>query len=84
MDRIGQLAWVLPRAAILPVVVGVAAAVLILLGPTLYLRDREPFDRLLELLELVLGRSRPARREPLAAPARQGPGTQRCNRLRPK
>ena len=56
MDRLGQLALSLPRAAVALVVIGVAPAVLALLGPTIFLRDREPFNRLMEFLELVLGR----------------------------
>jgi hypothetical protein len=67
MDRLWQLALSVPRAAMAPVVLGVALAVLVLLGPTVFLRDREPFNRLMEFLELVLGRTRPARREPPAA-----------------
>jgi hypothetical protein len=64
MDRVWQLALAVPRAAMAPLVIGVALAVLVLLGPTIYLRDREPFNRLMEFLELVLGRSAPPRREP--------------------
>ncbi len=42
-------------------------AVLVLLGPAIFLPNREPFNRLMEFLELVLGRSGAGRREPPAA-----------------
>jgi hypothetical protein len=64
MDRLWQLALTVPRATMVPVVLGVALAVLVLLGPTVFLRDREPFNRLMEFLDLVLGRPAPPRREP--------------------
>jgi hypothetical protein len=67
MDRVGQFALSLPRAAMAPVIVGVALAVLAILGPTIFLRDREPFDRLIEFVEVVLGRSHPTRRPAGAA-----------------
>ena len=64
MDRLWQLALSTPRALLVPVVLGVALAVLAVLVPTIFLRDREPFNRLMEFLELMLGRPCPARREP--------------------
>jgi hypothetical protein len=67
MDRFWQFASYAPRAAMAPVVIGVAMAVLALLGPTIFLPSREPFNRLMEFLELVLGRPAPPRREPPAA-----------------
>jgi hypothetical protein len=63
MERVWQLATSVPRAAMVPVVIGVTLAVLALLGPTIFWRDREPFNRLMEFLELVLGRPAPARRD---------------------
>jgi hypothetical protein len=74
MDRIGQLALSVSGVAMAPVAIGVAAAVLVLLGPALFLRDREPFDRLMEVLELLLGRPRPARQEPGVPPQTPSPG----------
>jgi hypothetical protein len=68
LDRISQLAHFAPRAVVVPLVVtGVALAVLVLLGPTIFLPGREPFYRLMEFLELVLGRPRSARQEPRLA-----------------
>jgi hypothetical protein len=66
MDRAMQLALALPKTVMVPVVLGVALAVLVLLAPAIFWRDREPFDRLMEFLELVLGRPRPGHREPPA------------------
>jgi hypothetical protein len=62
MDRAWQFVAAAPRAALVPVVIGVALAVLALLGPTVFLRDPEPFNRLMEFVELVLGRPRPSAR----------------------
>ena len=65
MDRLAQLAQAAPRAAVVPLVVlGVALAVLALLAPAIFLRNREPFNRLMEFLALVLGRDVAGRREP--------------------
>ncbi len=48
-----------PRAtAILLIVLGVAAAVLVLLGPAIFLPSREPFNRLMEFLEAGIGTER--------------------------
>ena len=63
MDRLGQVVLAVPRAAMAPVVLGVGLAVLIVLVPTIFWRDREPFNRLMEFLELVLGRARPSHGE---------------------
>ena len=58
MDRMWQLVQAAPRATAVPLIVlGVALAVLAMLGPAIFMRDREPFNRLMEFLELVLGRS---------------------------
>lgn len=59
VDRIGQLILFVPRTAMAPVVMGVALAVLVLLGPTIFLPQRYAFDRLMEFLELILGRPTP-------------------------
>lgn len=65
MDRISQLAQAAPRVATVPVlVIGVALAVLVMLGPTVFLPNREPFNRLMEFIELVLDRPGSIRREP--------------------
>jgi hypothetical protein len=61
MDRAWQFVQSAPRVAIAPMLIGVALAVLALLGPTIFLRDREPFNRLMEFVELVLGRPDPRR-----------------------
>jgi hypothetical protein len=44
MDRMWQVAGAaLPKATVVPLVaLGLALAVLVLLGPTIFLRDREP------------------------------------------
>jgi hypothetical protein len=57
MERAWQFLLSAPRAALAPVMMGVAVAVLALLGSTIFLPSREPFNRLMEFLELVLGRS---------------------------
>ena len=59
VDRIWHLAASVPRVAIAPVTIGVGVAVLALLAPAIFMRDREPFNRLMEFLELVLNRPRP-------------------------
>ncbi len=65
MDRVLQFAQAAPRATAVPLIVmGVALAVLALLGPTIFLPSREPFNRLMEFLELLLDRPSSARREP--------------------
>ena len=52
-----------PRVTAAPqIAFGVAAAVLVLLGPAIFLPSREPFDRLMEFLELPLGRGGAGRR----------------------
>ncbi len=67
MDRLAQLVQAVPRATAVPLIaLGVAAAVLVLLGPAIFLPSREPFSRLMEFLELVMGRSGVDRREPPA------------------
>jgi hypothetical protein len=84
VDRIGQYALLVPRAVMPLVVIGVAAAVLALLGPAVFLRNREPFDRLMEFLELVLGRPRPARRRLPASLDQPVPGARRRGSTGPK
>ncbi len=59
MDRACKVVLSAPRAAMVPVVIWVALAVRGLLWPTIFLPKRCVFDRLMEFLELVLGR--PAR-----------------------
>ncbi len=67
MDRLAHLLQAAPRATAVPLIaLGVAAAVLVLLGPVILLPNREPFNRLMEFLELVLGRKEAGRREPQA------------------
>ena len=68
MECLWQLATSSPRAAVVPMVIGLAPAVLALLEPAIFWHDREPSNRLMEFRELVLGRPRPpVRREPTAA-----------------
>jgi hypothetical protein len=76
MDRLGQLAQAAqsaPRATLavplLLVQVAMVVAVLAMLGPAIFLKRREPFERLMQFLELVLGwragrEGRPSRRRP--------------------
>jgi hypothetical protein len=42
----------------LGIVLGRSAVVLVLLGPAIFQPRREPFNRLMEFLELVMGRAR--------------------------
>jgi hypothetical protein len=68
MDRLLQLAQAAPRATVVPLIaLGVAVVVLLLLGPAIFLPNREPFNRLMEFLELVLGRGRAGSSGPPAA-----------------
>jgi hypothetical protein len=48
-------------------VLGAAAVVLVLLGPAIFLSSREPFNRLMEFLDLLLGGAEVTRRQLLAA-----------------
>ncbi len=68
MDRLVQLLQAAPRATAMPLIaLRVAAVVLLLLGPAISLPSREPFNRLMEFFELVLGRGSTRRGEPPAA-----------------
>jgi hypothetical protein len=62
MDRLIQLAQAAPRATLaVPLLLvegAMVLAVLGLLGPAIFMRSREPFERLMELLELLLVRGR--------------------------
>ncbi len=54
-----------PRATVvLPIALGGVVAVLVLLGTAILLPSREPFNRLTEFLEVVMGRGGVGRREP--------------------
>jgi hypothetical protein len=54
-------------------VLGAAAVVLVLLGPAIFLSSREPFNRLMEFLDLLLGGAEVTRRQLLAASDDSGP-----------
>jgi hypothetical protein len=83
MHRLAHLAQV-PRAAalagpLLLVEVARVLAVLILLGRVLFIRSREPFERLVVILALLLGRERGTASAALAVTAAGATGaTNRC------
>ncbi len=77
MERFLPLLQGAPRATLaIPLLLVEAALVLVvlgLLGPAVFMRNREPFDRLMEFLALLLGRAR-GEAQPSAMPvARQKP-----------
>jgi hypothetical protein len=61
IGRLAQLAQATPRATLavplLLVQVAMVLAVLGLLGPAIFMRRRAPFERLVVILELALGRN---------------------------
>ncbi len=77
MERLLQFAQAAPRAALagplLIAQVGMVLVLLALLGPAVFLRRRAPFERLVVILELVLGRTVERPRQPPRRHSRSDP-----------
>ena len=78
MDRLAQLAQAASRAGLaVPLLIlelALALAIVSLLVPILFVRRPEPFDRLIVLLELVLGRSVRRTQQPIERARSEPPG----------